>query len=220
MEVCKPRYDNFKDLTVQLLITTGLNLLSLSLDESTTISNRHAAESTSFSRQLYLHSITYLLRGLPSDLTAAEQLGIRSSLPPNLVTVEPELDCSKCPRSTTVAPTKPSILHRTLANLIIQTCILFQLFLPYLKALLSAAYTYDREHKVSAKLMVHGFETVDKVSRGSWTVGGKVLELGDGKLGQYFGESAKWFVEGVVGGVNEGLGEGLLILSSGNGAQN
>lgn len=47
----------------------------------------------------------------------------------------------------------PSILHRTLAITIIQLFILFQLVLPYVKFFLQAAYKYEREHKISVKLL-------------------------------------------------------------------
>ena len=41
-----------------------------------------------------------------------------------------------------------------------------------------------------------------------------VLNIGDGKVGQIMAHAAGWFVEGVTGGIHEGLGEGMVIIGA------
>lgn len=41
---------------------------------------------------------------------------------------------------------------------------------------------------------------------------GAIYGMGDGKVGQAITETAAWFVEGVTGGIHEGVGEGMIIM--------
>jgi hypothetical protein len=197
-------------------MTPGLNLLSLAVEESSTISQDPRFGNASFARQLYLHALAYLLRALPTDMSTEEQLSIRGALPPGVV--EPlRLDVNSGYNShmnASISPDQPSLLHRTLASTIVQLFILFQFILPYLKYLLSAAYQYDREHKISEKVLSQGIETVDSLGKRGMSFTTAVYGMGDGKVGQMITQTAAWFVEGVTGGVHEGVGEGLVIIGA------
>jgi hypothetical protein len=106
----------------------------------------------------------------------------------------------------------PSLLHRTLASSIVQLFILFQFILPYLKYLLSVAYQYDRTHRISEKVLSQSIETVDTIGKKGLSFTGAIYGLNDGKVGQAITEAAAWFVEGVTGGIHEGVGEGLAVM--------
>jgi hypothetical protein len=189
----------------------GLNLLSLAVKESSAISQDHRLGNASFARQLYIHSLTYLLRALPTDLRTEEQLSVRSALPAGVVEplrleVKPDHDSS--------AANQPSLLHRTLASTIVQLFIFFQFILPYLKYLLHSAYQYDREHKILEKVLSQGIETVDIIGKQGLTLTGAIYGMGDGKMGQMITRTAAWVVEGVTGGIHEGVGEGMVIMGA------
>lgn len=194
----------------------GLNLLSLAVEESSTISQDARFGNPSFARQLYLHALTYLLRALPSDLTTEEQLSVRSALPlgvvePLQLNVNTGFNSPNVPRDPDA---QPSLLHRILASTIVQMFILFQFLLPYLKYLLSAAYQYEREHKISEKVLSQSIETVDTIGKRSLSITGAIYGMGDGKVGQIITDMASWFVEGVTGGIHEGVGEGMVIMGA------
>lgn len=193
----------------------GLNLLSLAVEESSTISQDARFGNASFARQVYLHALTYLLRALPSDMSTEEQLSIRSALP--LGVVEPlGLDINPGYSANIVSPAsdQPSLLHRTLASTIVQLFVLFQFMLPYLKYLLSAGYQYDREHKISEKLFSQGIETVDSLGKTGMSLTTAIYGMGDGKVGQMITHTAAWLVEGITGGIHEGVGEGMVIIGA------
>jgi hypothetical protein len=194
----------------------GLSLLSLSISESNALSQKlePSTASPSFARQLYIHAITYLLRGLPTDLTTEEGLSVRSALPPGIVAplrlefdrVEmPSYPGSRNGRRRT-KQSQPSVLHRTLATSIINFFVLVHFLIPYIKVLLRAAYEYERTHRISEKVLASSIETVDGLGkigmRGGVAIWGSGLALG-------VGEAVKWIVEGVSGGIQEGLGEGM-----------
>ncbi|EKD19707.1 hypothetical protein MBM_01659 [Drepanopeziza brunnea f. sp. 'multigermtubi' MB_m1] len=192
----------------------GLSLLSLAVNESSTISQGPSLGNASFARQLYLHGLTYLIRGLPSDLTTEEQLSIRSSLPQGIV--EP-LHVEINGHSYTAGPApdaQPSVLHRTLASSIVQLFIFLQFILPHLKYLLRAAYQYDREHKISEKVLRQGIDTVDGLGKTGLSLVEAIYGMGDGRFGQIITETIAWIVEGITGGIHEGLGEGMAIMGA------
>jgi hypothetical protein len=194
----------------------GLNLLSLAVEESSSISQDPRFGNASFARQLYLHALTYLLRALPTDMSTEEQLSIRGALPPGVV--EPlRLNVNSgynLHMNASTSSDQPSLLHRTLASTIVQLFILFQFILPYLKYLLSAAYQYDREHKISEKVLTQGIETVDSLGKRGMSFTTALYGMGDGKVGKMITQTAAWFVEGVTGGIHEGVGEGMVIMGA------
>jgi hypothetical protein len=194
----------------------GLSLLSLSISESNALSQKpeSSAASPSFARQLYIHALTYLLRGLPHDLTTEESLSVRSALPPGTVAplrlefdeVEMHSYHGSMNGRRGTKQSQPSVLHRTLATSIIHIFILIQFLLPYIKVLLRATYEYERTHRISEKVLASSIETVDGLGkigmRGGIAIWGSGLALG-------VGEAVNWIVEGVSGGIQEGLGEGM-----------
>jgi len=195
----------------------GLSLLSLSISESNALSQKpeSSAALPSFSRQLYIHALTYLLRGLPTDLTTEEGLSVRSALPPGIAApIRLEIDGvemssyrgSKNRLGRSTNKSQPSFLHRTLATSIINFFILVQFLLPYIKVLLRAAYEYERTHHISEKVLASSIETVDGLGRMGMRGGGVIWGSG---LALGVGEAVNWIVEGVSGGIQEGLGEGM-----------
>jgi hypothetical protein len=101
---------------------------------------------------------------------------------------------------------QPSLLHRTLATSIINFFILVQFLLPYIKILLRAAYEYERTHRISEKVLASSIETVDGLGRIGMRGGGAIWGSG---LALGVGEAVNWIMEGVSGGIQEGLGEGM-----------
>ena len=41
-----------------------------------------------------------------------------------------------------------------------------------------------------------------------------IYGMGDGKVGQMITHTAAWFVEGITGGIHEGVGEGMVIIGA------
>jgi hypothetical protein len=127
--------------------------------------------------------------------------------------VEPlRLEVNAAYISPNSSSTQPSLLHRILASTIVQLFLVFQYILPYLKYLLSAAFQYEREHKISEKMLSQSIETVDMVGKKGVGIAGAVFGMGDGKVGQLIADAMSWFVEGVTGGIHDGVGEGMAIM--------
>jgi len=59
-------------------------------------------------------------------------------------------------------------------------------------------------------------ELLDKAGKTGLALGSGILEMGDGKVGQLVGEMTKWVVDGVAGGIQEGVGEVMMLVGTGN----
>jgi hypothetical protein len=164
-----------------------------------------------------MHALTYLLRALPADLTMEEQLSLQSSLPIGVaesMRTDPGTEFSNSGQASIKMSSQPSLLHRSLATAIIQLFIFFQLVLPYIKNFLRTAYRYDREHKISEKMLTQSINTTDEIGKRCLAVTSAIYRMGDGKVGQAITETAAWAIEGVTGGIHEGVGEGMAIIGA------
>jgi hypothetical protein len=176
--------------------------------------------STSLARQLYLHGMAYLLRGLPSDLTPQETLSLQAAIPSSVVGTQEYTGShalvTRCEQTPTPVqhdrpPQPPSVVHRVTAAFVLQIFILAQLLLPYIKVCLAQAYQFEREHQVTKRVVSGGITAVDDIGRRSLRLSQAVCQMNDGKVGQAINEMVVWWVTGVTGGVQQGLEAGLRL---------
>lgn len=168
---------------------TGLSLLNIAVSECASSSTN----SLPFARQLYIHSLTYLMRALPPDLTVDEKVSIRAALPEGIANPP-----NPYPSNLRTEERPTSFLHRTLASTIVQLFILFQFLLPYIRILLAKAWAYEKEHRIIVRVTIKG------VGFGM-CVGEAMKGMGQGKMGEMFFGAAQWMFESIIGGVGEGL---------------
>lgn len=167
-------------------------------------------------RQLYLHGMTYLLRGLPSDLTPEELLSLQAATPHSLINAQNDpAGHALVPRSTQnkvardMPPQDPSTLHRITATLVLQTFVFIQFLLPYLKIFLAHAYQFERQHQITRRVINGSITTADDIGRRSIRLSQTICQMNDGKVGQAINEMTMWWVRGVTGGMQQGFEEGL-----------
>lgn len=192
----------------------GHTLLSLSTQEAGSLS-----QNPQFSRKLYIDSLQYLLNGLPSELTAQEELSLRASLPAALVSgpsCEDQLIVRSAGKLGHVDKPKPalepSILHQAVANITLYALLIFSFLLPYVKLLLQQAYHYDRRHKISDRLFAQGVMTADVMGKQTLLLAHNICAMNGGKVGEAVRDMGMWWIQGISGGVYDGLGEGMHVL--------
>ena len=147
--------------------------------------------------------MAYLIQGLPSNLTDQEKLQLKKALPPPLKDrTTPE----------TVQPRKHShsVLHRSLASTIIAICLLVRLALPYIKLFVTAAYNYDRVHHVRARMFSFGVSAADTLGKRSMALASTAM------TNEFILRAVTYWVDGIRGGLDEGLGEGLKVIENEN----
>ncbi|KAL3447026.1 hypothetical protein BJX65DRAFT_101685 [Aspergillus insuetus] len=157
-------------------------------------------------RSLYLEAVAYLLSGLPEDLTDEEASKIRNSVPEKVkpLTMPPQ-------PSAFPAPAR-SYLHRLLASSIVYFCLLLQFLMPFIKEIIYHFYQHERSLRLIERATSLTLYILEQVSRGGVNLGSTVLNMYDGKIGDTASSATSWWVEGVAGGIYEGLEEGMTIL--------
>ncbi|KAH9864432.1 hypothetical protein J1614_010366 [Plenodomus biglobosus] len=200
----------------------GRNLISQAHRESSVLFQDIDGMSASLTRQLYIHGITYLLRGLPTELTQEETLSLRAALPAALEKKELTVDAhamvpasQRVIRAQTAQPQETTILHRITATIVFQTFVFVQFLLPYLRLLVSSAYQLERKYQISNRIVSTGVMTVDEISRGGLRLSQTVCQMNEGKVGQVINEMALWWIRGVTGGIQQGFEE-LSAAKTGN----
>lgn len=184
---------------------TGYSLLSLSLQEASTTS-----PGANLVRQQYISGVACILRGLPAELTADEELSLREALPSSVcdaviscATFSPQAkrkagglpSDSRLARgradsemmhsySTSAGISPRPTLQRAVATL---TCYLFlavAFILPYLQLLVQQAYLFDRRHKLSDKVLAKGVAAADAAGRQAVVLATNVCALNEGRVGE------------------------------------
>ncbi|KXL44938.1 hypothetical protein M433DRAFT_67804 [Acidomyces richmondensis BFW] len=174
-----------------------------------------SAANVGYSRKLYVDGLEYLLRGLPADLTIEEQLSLRAALPPLLHPgVEDEQTVVVATgEQSVIDPERASALPSTLQCLVswitFRIFLMVSFFLSYTQLLLQTAYRYDREWKISDRLLAQGLIAADHVGKQTMSLASNVCAMNDGKVGEAVKDVGKWWIQGVSGGLYEGIGEGM-----------
>lgn len=193
----------------------GQALLELSTREA-----HSALPDAAFSRKLYIDSVQYLLNGLPSDLSVEEDIGLRAAIPAQLRESSDSAETSVVVQTAAEddalyldqSSTRHSTLHQAVASITVHIFLAVAFILPYIQLLLQQAYRYDREHKISDRVLAQGALTADVIAKQLLLLANSVYEMHDGKVGMVVRDVGLWWVHGVSGGVYEGVGEGMQAL--------
>lgn len=159
-------------------------------------------DSQALSRQLHIDAVIYILRGLPTELSSQESLRIQTALPSQLQTSQNASPKGYSPRHP------PSLLHRGLASTVIILCLLIRLLLPHAKYLSAQAFTYNQTHNISQRVFTTTVSMAD-------SLGKKSLSVASTAFGNQAVLAAMTYcVDGVCGGLTEGLGEGMKAIDA------
>lgn len=164
------------------------------------------------SRLLTLDAIYYLLRILPSDLSDHEIHRISSSLPPQVLTQSISPSPKSSPLSSSTSPTESKFLRSTISLLLTNLFLLLALILPQILRLATIAYSFERRHQLSERLLVLFLGLLTTLGEKGIDVETSMERFGRSKTGKRFLEWILGTWLAVVGGLRDGLGEGMGIL--------
>ncbi|KAF2830555.1 hypothetical protein CC86DRAFT_463835 [Ophiobolus disseminans] len=161
-------------------------------------------------RSQYVHSVTLLLRSLPSRLTSAELMGLHDAIPKSVLELHDKAPQAAIPvqvnRNTQGAPER-TLLWRITAWLVFQLFLLMQMLLPYVKLLLGHVARFENEHQVTRRVFNTGVAFGGGFSRECWRVSRAVCQMHDGALGDVVSDAVVYCAESIGGGVQQGLAE-------------
>ncbi|GKT85413.1 hypothetical protein Ct61P_03263 [Colletotrichum tofieldiae] len=177
----------------------GLALIAVAQDELRQPSRRPAVD---FERKAFLDGVEYILKALPSDLNEHELHRLRTSTPSNFIPRPP-----RRPGVLAVAGREPR------ATAVVNIFVLIHLALPYIILLLRLAARTEREYRISENLVGAGMGLANAIGSKGMRITGALCNVGDGRIGQALTEAIAWTVEGLTGGLSDGVGEGLSIVA-------
>lgn len=197
----------------------GTTLLNQACRESNASTSSSDEASATLTRQLYIHGMTYLLRGLPTKLTPEETLSLQAALPQDLAEAVNDPNACALVRAsdqnlspTQKPPQNPTVLHRVTATLVLQMFLLIQFLLPYIRLFLAHAYRFERKHQITNRFVNTSVATMDDIGRRTLRFSQTVCQMNDGMVGQAINDMSIWWITGVTGGVRQGFAEGLRTM--------
>ncbi|KXG49365.1 uncharacterized protein PGRI_032350 [Penicillium griseofulvum] len=165
-------------------------------------------------RSLYVNALVYLLDALPSDLTDEETSMLQRHIPEPVkagLTTYPQ-PSGYMDSANKMSPQPRSYLHKILASVIVQLFILLRLLLPYAKVFILQLYEYEHTHRITERIVTTTLEAANGLAKGSINLGTAVCKFNEGRVGAAISNFAAWWMEGVAGGIYEGVGEGMVHL--------
>ncbi|KAI5274818.1 hypothetical protein E4T47_02003 [Aureobasidium subglaciale] len=170
-----------------------------------------------FSRQLYIDAASYVLRGLPQNLSKEETLRLRAAMPSDMIPPQQPNDGviirgQSYDYQVAQSEENPTILHRAVAMVVLQVFLLLSFLWPYVQTTCRGAYQYEREHHISEKLLNQSWTTANALSKNTMTVARTVCSWNDGQVGAALEEIIFWWVQGVTGGLRDGMKDGMEVF--------
>lgn len=181
----------------------GFSLVKLALDEAAS-----PAPCEAVGRRLYIDGIGYLLRGLPKDLSADEEVVLRAALPERLASnMSDEALASGQPcMQGTQEPTEPTLLRRTSSACTLYTILALSFLIPYLQSAMHYLWQFNRQHKLSERCFAQVATLAQLLSVQCVAVLALAWDINDGHLRSACRDTAVWLLRDVSGGANEGVG--------------
>lgn len=163
--------------------------------------------SQAVSRQQFIHSLAYLLHGLPDDLSKHEKETLLSALPEQL-----QLPHQEYSQVTDYQASRgPSLVHRFFASGIVQIFLFFQVFLPYLKHLVRLAYEFERTNHISDRVLEMSIAVINGICKKGSSVIGMFVWSEYGRIAQLAAAILIWWIREVSNGIQDGV-EGCVDI--------
>lgn len=186
----------------------GLALLNMAMR------GEPSATKDPLNRRLYIDGISYILRGLPEDLTPEEAMVLRNAAPAVLNPgPQQESTLQQQHPSQSQQPTQPpTLLRRTISTATFYTLLLFTLLLPYLQALFTALYALDARHNFSARFLAQTTILLRLLAAQALAILAMAWGANDGALRHACRDFGVWVLRDVCGGMDEGVGRAVTRL--------
>jgi hypothetical protein len=185
----------------------GLALLNLALRSEQTSST----PNDPVDRRFYIDGVSYILRGLPKDLTPEETLVLRTATPQTLLPPPENQDQQLASPSTPPTNTQPTLLHTLTSTLTYHLILLSTLLLPYLQSLLTALLAFDAQHQLSARFCAQTKILLNNLFSFFLECVLRVWEANDGALRISCRDFGIWVLTDFCGGLEEGVGRAAIL---------
>lgn len=115
-------------------------------------------------------------------------------------------------RSRHVEEQEPTVLHRMVSMAVIQFFVVLSVLWPYIQVFVRNAYELERQYHVSERFATQTWNTANAIGKQTVSTVNLVCTWNDGQVGETLESVFAWWIQGVAGGLCEGLGEGMEVL--------
>ncbi|KAJ8119846.1 hypothetical protein ONZ43_g3293 [Nemania bipapillata] len=168
----------------------------------------------SFTRKSYIDGLTYMLMALPDNLSDQETAAIREALPPPVADLGLAGGRNDRGIGWGPPPDNRTALQRCIAHFVALLVVLIHLALSYAGTVIRVGAYYERKHNISQHLASKGFIIATAVGRHSVVLSTKICAMKDGRFGRAISSIASWTAESVTYGIQEGIGQGLMMVDT------
>ncbi|KAK5634560.1 hypothetical protein RRF57_010273 [Xylaria bambusicola] len=168
-------------------------------------------EDPAFSRKSYIDGVAYVLMALPEDLSDREVASIREALPPSMSDLDLVDEADGRAIGWKSAPGSRTVLQRCVAITVALSVVFIHTILSYASIVVSVGAYYERKHNISEQILSKGFVIASAVGRHSVFLSAKICAMKDGPVGKAISNMATRTVESVASGIQEGIGQGLMM---------
>jgi len=149
-------------------------------------------------RSMHIDALRYMHMALPQNLTPLELDSLRASMAPQLIFPPADIQEMQGPRP-------PSILRQGVARAVCWLVAGILLILPLIMAMLNRVLQFERHHQVTEKVLTNGLDLTSALGERGLEVQKAFVRFKDGRLGSACLDAGSWFLEGIVGGINDGI---------------
>lgn len=149
-------------------------------------------------RSMHIDALRYMHMALPASLTALEIESLRASMSPLLIFPLAESREARDQRP-------PNVLRKGVAQAVCWVFAGLLLVLPVLLAFLNRLLQFERQHQVTERIITNGLDLTSALGERGLELQRAFMRFKDGRVGGACVDAGSWFVEGVVGGLNDGL---------------
>ncbi|KAI0100615.1 hypothetical protein GGR51DRAFT_563949 [Nemania sp. FL0031] len=171
-------------------------------------------QDPTFSRKSYIDGVTYLLMALPENLSDQETAAIREALPPPIA--DTGLSSTQNERMVGWKPPPESrtVLQRWVAGCVAILVVLAHLALSYATIVARVGAYYERKHNISQQIASKSFIFATAIGRHGVILSAKICAMKDGRVGKVVSSIASWTMESVSYGIQEGIGQGMMMVDT------
>lgn len=175
----------------------GFSLIKLAMEEEAAAS---PIPSKSVGRRLYIDGVAYLLRGLPKDLSADEEIVLRAAMP----AMQTEDD----PLVSNQQTEPPTLLRRSISITTLYTILFFSFLIPYLQHALGRLWELDQRYRLSSRVCNQAAMLLQLLSAQALAI----WDMNDGQTRVACRDMGVWVLRDLVGGANEGVGRAVEMM--------
>lgn len=107
---------------------------------------------------------------------------------------------------------EPTVLHRVVSTVVFHFFMILSFLWPYLQVIVRNAYQYEQDHHVSKRFASQTWSTANAIGKRTVSTANMVCTWNDGQVGETLESLVTWWIQGVAGGLCEGMGEGMEAL--------